>query len=288
MDENDLIAYITGNCVSDVTRDCVIEFSSTLCGWFEDCSKFRSFVEDYKDKIRKKYREASTLNSTPNSTLEKLKDFLFELRVALILLLDSRFEVEYEKDCPDNTCRPDFFVTFNQTIKFYVEVTRIREGELVADFRGCVKKITDRIQKKPSSLVYDLDTGTQNADEKFVERFKSSEDEIVCFIEDKISSEENKLSPGAKRKFSVPGFQDMELVLTKLACKSKEGAYLTYVKFGIPFTNKEYYKLGDTIFKMLRQTCPNMINIGVIDTDSITHNNLTLTSATLKTSGISI
>jgi hypothetical protein len=84
-------------------------------------SRFRSFAEANRDKIRKKVRGASSA--------EARLDVRAELRVASLLLADRRFELAFEAYGAGRR-GPDFTVTFRAGRPFNLEVTRRqRTGE---------------------------------------------------------------------------------------------------------------------------------------------------------------
>ncbi len=92
--------------------------STTLMQWMEASSRFTSFVEIYRDKIRKKIR----LTREPESVL----DLRGELEVAYCLLNDRRLAVAYEPYASAKRRGPDFAVTYRDNLIFNVEVARMR------------------------------------------------------------------------------------------------------------------------------------------------------------------
>jgi hypothetical protein len=90
----------------------------TLLPWVIGSPRFRTFVETYHDKIRKKVRTAQVD--------EGLADLEAELAVAALLLRDRRLVVEYEKLGVGKQRTPDLTVTFKTHTQFHVEVTRPR------------------------------------------------------------------------------------------------------------------------------------------------------------------
>jgi hypothetical protein len=95
-----------------------------LMQWMEASSRFTTFVETYRDKIRKKIR----LTREPESAL----DLHSELEVAYCLLNDRRLAVAYEPYASAGRRSPDFAVTYRANLVFNIEVARIRvEGSRV-------------------------------------------------------------------------------------------------------------------------------------------------------------
>ena len=86
--------------------------------WARASPRFRAFAETYRDKIRKKIRG---LNDEAG-----LRDLLFELEIAHLLLQEKRFVVEYEKGGVGKQRSADFQVTFRTNLVFNVEVKHIR------------------------------------------------------------------------------------------------------------------------------------------------------------------
>jgi hypothetical protein len=80
--------------------------------------RFLTFVETYRDKIRKKIR------STPDA--EGFRDLWAELEIVWWLLQERRFSVEYEPYNRRTSRGPDFLVAFKTNTTFNVEVTRMR------------------------------------------------------------------------------------------------------------------------------------------------------------------
>src|SRR5438552_12518621 len=85
--------------------------------WLVASPRFRAFAETYRDKIRKKARGLRDD--------EGLRDLAFELAVALRLLEERRFALEYESYGVGQRA-PDFRVTSRSGWRFNVEVGRWR------------------------------------------------------------------------------------------------------------------------------------------------------------------
>jgi hypothetical protein len=97
------------------------QLSETLMQWMEASSRFTSFVETYRSKIRKKIR----VTREPESIL----DLRGELEVAYCLLNDRHLEVAYEPYASAKKRSPDFAVTYRSNLVFNIEVARIRVEE---------------------------------------------------------------------------------------------------------------------------------------------------------------
>ena len=88
-----------------------------LASWLESSSRFRSFAESNRDKIRKKLRGAVDP--------EARRDLRAELRTARLLLADRGFELAFEA-YGSGKAGPDFTVAFRGERRFNLEVTRMR------------------------------------------------------------------------------------------------------------------------------------------------------------------
>jgi hypothetical protein len=111
---NELLAHI----FADQTHALAAQFGM----WVASSARFRTFAEQYRDKIRKKVR------STRDQ--EGLNDLTLELEIAYLLLSERRFEVEYEKGGVGKQRGPDFCVTFRTHTPFNVEVKRLRSSAI--------------------------------------------------------------------------------------------------------------------------------------------------------------
>jgi hypothetical protein len=89
-----------------------------LIQWMSESSRFLTFVETYRDKIRKKIR------TIPDA--EGFYDLQAELETASVLLQEKRFALVYEPYGKGTGRGPDFAVTFKTHLTFNVEVTRLR------------------------------------------------------------------------------------------------------------------------------------------------------------------
>ena len=92
--------------------------SGALWQWMEASPRFTTFVETYRDKIRKKIR----VTRQPESVL----DLGGELEVAYGLLNDRRLAVAYEPYASEKRRGPDFAVTYRANLVFNIEVARMR------------------------------------------------------------------------------------------------------------------------------------------------------------------
>lgn len=86
--------------------------------WLASSRRFTSFVNNFKDKIRKK------IYTTQDQ--ENLLDLRLELETAYLLLREKSLNLEYEPIKSKKTRGPDFAVTFTTSLTFMVEVTRLQ------------------------------------------------------------------------------------------------------------------------------------------------------------------
>src|SRR5260221_5054546 len=94
------------------------ELHDCCARWCASSPHFATFLDRYRDKIRKKLRVVTDG--------EGLRDLPAELRTAPCLLSERAFTLENEKYTANKTRRPDFRLLFKTHIPFNVEVKRIR------------------------------------------------------------------------------------------------------------------------------------------------------------------
>jgi hypothetical protein len=115
--------------------------------WLVASPRFRLFAETYRDKIRKK-------NRGPRDD-EGRSDLVFELSVALRLLEERRFALEYEPYGLGQRA-PDFRVTF-RSLRFNVEVRRLRPQASTADAPAdpgrLIRAVCDKLGQLPPSMI---------------------------------------------------------------------------------------------------------------------------------------
>jgi hypothetical protein len=102
------------------------ELAAELAAWIAGSSRFASFVEAHRSKVRKKVRGASDH--------ESLRDVRVELVIARLLSSDRRFELAYEAGGRGGG--PDFTITYRAGRPFNLEVTRLRREPDVASLGG--------------------------------------------------------------------------------------------------------------------------------------------------------
>jgi hypothetical protein len=136
---DELIAYLFGADHSALAAE--------VGPWLVASPRFRAFAETYRDKIRKKARGLRDD--------EGRRDLLFELAIALRLLQERRFALEYESYGVRQRA-PDFRVTFRSRVRFNVEVRRLRQQapspEAPADPR-IIRAVCDKLGQLPPAMI---------------------------------------------------------------------------------------------------------------------------------------
>jgi hypothetical protein len=143
---DELIAYLFGADHSALAAE--------VGPWLASSPRFRAFAETYRDKIRKKVRGLRED--------EARRDFAFELAIALRLVEDRRFAVEYESYGMGQRA-PDFRVTFRSGIRFNVEVRRLRgraPNDTPADPARITRAVVDKLGQLPPSMINVLVLGS--------------------------------------------------------------------------------------------------------------------------------
>src|SRR5262245_23131470 len=112
--------------------------AAELTGWLA-APRFRRFVEANGPKVRKKLRGATDADAR--------RDVRTELRVAQLLLADPRFEVAFEA-YGSGKPGPDFTLTYRDTQRFNLEVTRLRHAPSADAFAAAM--VTKLRQLPPS------------------------------------------------------------------------------------------------------------------------------------------
>jgi hypothetical protein len=134
-----------------------LPLATEVGAWLVASPRFRAFAETYRDKIRKKARGMRDD--------EGRRDLSFELGIALRLLEERRFTLEYEPY--GMTARaPDFRVTFRTNLRFNVEVRRLRPGptsDATVDQPRLIRAICDKLGQLPPAMINLLVLGADGA-----------------------------------------------------------------------------------------------------------------------------
>ena len=127
------MAKVSAGSAERVARDVTAtgpgsELAPELAAWLAGSSRFATFAEAHRSKIRKKLRGAADDAS--------VRDVRAELAVARLLLADKRFDLTFE--AYGRGGGPDFTVTYRAGHPFNLEVTRLRRPPDAAAIAGVV------------------------------------------------------------------------------------------------------------------------------------------------------
>jgi len=238
----------------------------------ESSSRFKKFVEDNCDKVRKKIRNT-------NSSDETVKDVLAEIELAYLLLQVNRFSrVEYECYGIEEP-NPDLTVTDGKSgFVFNVEVKRIRCTDVEKRFEAWKQLVVKRVTAVPSEFAFSMDIGSFDTLIDLVDHLEAKTEDIISYITETIVASGKKIPLGSEKSYSVPGLEGVfEFKLIKPLRKLTSGHTLYYGgSFPIFYTDKEYRKFGDEICDPahLGQMRSGEVNILAISADSDTHDDL--------------
>ena len=248
--------------------------SPAFSRWIGSSRRFKSFVEGYKDKIRKKVGEAQRAKGNGG---EALGDILYELQVVYLLLRSDQFtKVEYEK-YKGRQGSPDLTVTFEAGAIFNVEVKRFRERLPEVCLETWKRQMRKDVSTIPSSYGLSVDILRDTFDEPadWLNRLEKETPNIIEYIKaaNALHAEKDDiLVAEAGFPHSVPGFEgEVEIVFWKP--RDKRTRTLDWYGGGFPvfITQCEYRKFSDAILDSLRQMVPDMINVLAIVTGNNTH-----------------
>ena len=243
-------------------------------------SRFRKFVEVYRDKIRKKIRESSYDN-------DAIKDVLAEIKLAYHLLQIDRFWIiEYERYGTEEH-NPDLTVTDSELgIVFNLEVKRIRCTDVERRFGEWKQQVTQRIIKVPSKLAFWMDIGDFNTPIDLVDRLEANMEYVISYIIETIVKSQEEIPLGGEKRYSVPGFKGVFEFKLRKPPRKPSSETTSYYGGSFPdfATHEEYKKFGDLICDPthLGQMRPDMINILAITTDSSTHEDFDLNESLIS------
>ncbi len=136
---DELVAFLCGSPDSAL--------SAEVGRWLVASPRFRAFAETYRDKIRKKARGARDD--------EGKRDLAFELGIAVHLLEERRFALEYESYGVGQRA-PDFRVTSRSRTRFNVEVRRLRPQatpDRPADLGRIIRAVCDKLGQMPPAMI---------------------------------------------------------------------------------------------------------------------------------------
>lgn len=132
----------TDELVLYVAHLCRPSFQLELGNWLEDNPRFRSFVADHQDKVRKKLS---------TSDEQARLDVRSELLVAYLVLGDRRFHVKFEAYGARQR-GPDLSVAFRENQHFNLEVTRLRTTENMDTDARLANVISGKLRQLPADV----------------------------------------------------------------------------------------------------------------------------------------
>ena len=118
--------------------------ATPMATWLAASRRFTTFVNTFRDKIRKKLR------TMPGQ--ERLLDLQLELETAYLLLREQSLSVVYEPPL-GGVRAPDFAVSFTTSLTFMIEVTRLRTAERAAPIPDPSERIADAMYGKLGQLL---------------------------------------------------------------------------------------------------------------------------------------
>ncbi len=119
--------------------------------WMSASTRFRAFLEDHRDKARKKLRGATDPDAR--------RDVLAELRVASRLVADRRIGLAWEA-YGSTEGGPDFTVSYRSRRSFNLEVTRLRRADAAMAHGGpMLAKLRQLPPSVPNGLLIVVDDG---------------------------------------------------------------------------------------------------------------------------------
>lgn len=231
-----------------------------LKAWLRD-RRFATFLESNHDKVRSKFAGAKEL--------EDAHDVLFELEVAVLLLGNAKFTLEYEPSAMSRR-GPDFLVQ-SDAAKFTVEAKRIRPCRAERVYSESVDTIVSHFRSIRSSLGVSI--VCHNSRPNLLDKLAASLPELLPRITEQIRLCEQELRADEDREWHALG-PDHGLMLRFAKLRGKDRSSPTAHLGGvapIPYTNLEWRKFSDTIFEKLGQLHPKTGNVIMIGTQNATH-----------------
>jgi hypothetical protein len=232
--------------------------------WFKN-ENFKKFVQDNKEKIRRKLDNAKTA--------EDKADVLCELEIANSLLLVSLFALVYEPHGGSGRRRPDFLVSASGVQDFSVEVKRIRESAAAGSFSRFQRAIVEAVHEVPSTLGVSLDIIDLNATAELATRLCDVTHSVIDQCVEAIQALESRLMAEEFVAIPVRGFEEeVRFTVEKIAGKSPASptAYLGGVS-PVPYTQKESFKFTDLLCDCLGQLRPGLANVLAVRIHSCSH-----------------
>jgi len=122
--------------------------------WLTSSRRFITFVDTFRDKIRKKIRVTQDQ--------ETLLDLRLELETAYLLFQEKNLTVTYEPQLAEKVRSPDFAVTYTTSLTFMVEVTRLRTSQKSVDGQTSPVNIGEQLADAVCSKLGQLQSKQSN------------------------------------------------------------------------------------------------------------------------------
>lgn len=240
-----------------------------IMSWVRSNDRFAAFVSKNLPKVKKRIRD--------QDNNEALADVRCELEAAYLLLADNHFDIiQYERKYEGCSRGPDYYVSFDSSFKFNLEVTRLHQPAQMLDFERIIQQVAKRVESVPSSLCFGFYCENIEVDRAMVDRLALLQESIIEYIIKTIQIEEAGLKFADAREYKIPGFGDaLFVMLSKPRGKTSINA-TSYGLVARPISDKgtEYLKFISVLIdvkKKMTQMIPGMINILYISSDSDPH-----------------
>jgi len=244
--------------------------------WLSTNRGFRSFADTYKDRIRKKLRDAGGP--------EDRRDIFAEVEFAYFITADLRFKVAYESYGSSDGRTPDFHVQTDHAGEFNFETKRVRESGATNDLEAVRQAIVDGIRSVPSRLGFCIDILHDDSPLELISRLRGATTAVVAQCVEAIRKSKDTLAPDQDVSLPIAGFEaEVRLTLTNLPGKDTNSptAYLGEV-LPVAYSQRESFKFSDVLFACLGQLRPGMANVLGVRITSSTHDPSDLPSALLE------
>jgi len=240
-----------------------------IMSWVQSNDRFADFIKKNLSKVKKRIRD--------QYNNEALADVRCELEVAYFLLADNHFDIiQYERKYEGFSRGPDYYVGFDSSFKFNLEVTRLHQPAQMLDFERIIQQVAKRVESVPSSLCFGFYCENIEFDRAMVDRLALLQESIVEYVIKTIQVEEARFNVDEAREYEIPDFGDT-LLLRLSKPHGKTGINTTsygLVSQPILYKGAESLKIISKIIDVknkITQMIPNMINILAISSESDAH-----------------
>ena len=246
--------------VHDIAPDSPEPLRAQLAYWLSTQPRFAQFIETYADKIRRKFRLAQTD--------EDARDVLAELDTAWRFTANPDNHVVYEP-YGDKGC--DFRID-TPSGNFNAEKKRIREAAAMSKYYNCLDRIVAAVRAVPSQLGISLECYSLDIGPEYAKAIDGSIDVIVAECLARLKHCKDHLAYGESQKFSITGFQELQIQITHVPQKSADSPTANFGGvYPILYTQKEAFKFTDLLLGHLHQFTADFPNVLIIQSHSTTH-----------------